>query len=248
MHYSVVELHGALTHFPIAMLIAAALFEIGAPIFRKSEWRVVSFWMLVTAVAGFVPSLITGWLTGNQFFGHVAAPPSIFLLHRLAAFVSAGLALLLLVWRIVAKDKMPAGAMAASVVLVLVAAGGVSYTGYLGGLMVFGGGTPDAASSSPAPRSVSSTTSTAVDSQLVTAGKLLFQQNGCADCHRINGQGMQSGPDLSNEGARNGDIAWQIAHLKDPTKIHPNSFMPSFASLGEAKLKALANYLVSLKS
>lgn len=245
MTYSITEFHGAVTHFPVAMLIAAALFELGAPLFRKPEWRIVSFWLLVTAVVTSIPSLVSGWFTGSQMFGKVQVLPYAFVNHRLFAFITSGLALVLLLWRIFAKDNLKGPVLGASIVFIWIIAGFVSYTGFLGGQMAVGF-VPEI---SPTPSTSTATTSTApaLDPAIVAQGKFVYQQAGCSGCHKISGSGGTSGPDLTHEAGRNADIAWQVAHLTSPTKVRPNSFMPPYASLGAAKLKVLATYLVSLK-
>src|SRR5690348_11461198 len=111
------ELHGALTHFPVALLIMACAFEIGAALFRKAEWRIVSFWILVGAVVLAIPSLATGWITGGMLFAGPAQPPALFSHHRLAAFVTSALAVILLVWRIATHDRLAGIALTASVIL-----------------------------------------------------------------------------------------------------------------------------------
>lgn len=248
MHYSITEFHGAITHFPVAMLIAAVAFEIGAPLFRKPEWRVVSFWLLVVGVAGAVPSLISGWITGNQFYGSVPNPPFIFVRHRLAAFITSGLALLLLLWRVSVKDKLTGTPLALSIVLTVIVGAMVGGTGYLGGLMTMGGGVDSSTiTSAPSAQTATATTQSALDPAMVAKGKVDYAKNGCANCHVLDGAGSPAGPNLSHEGARSSDVDWQLAHLKNPAKVHPGSFMPSYSKLTGDDLKALAEYLVSLK-
>src|SRR5579871_776587 len=99
------EMHGALTHFPIALLVTACVFEIGAALLHRPTGRLVSFWMLVAAVVMAVPALATGWMTGSQLFGGAPSLPSVFVWHRAAAFTTAGLAVVLLGWRAAARDR-----------------------------------------------------------------------------------------------------------------------------------------------
>jgi nitric oxide reductase subunit C len=78
-------------------------------------------------------------------------------------------------------------------------------------------------------------------------GQVLFQQEDCVACHQLNGIGGVSGPDLTNIGSKLPEVAWHIAHLKDPESVVADSAMPDFAHLSEAELNYLANYLVTLK-
>lgn len=80
----------------------------------------------------------------------------------------------------------------------------------------------------------------------VTHGKQLYQRLGCAACHRIHGEGEAVGPDLSTVGAQR-DADWLMRHWKDPRAVVPGSIMPAYASLREADLKDLTDYMLSLK-
>ncbi len=58
----------------------------------------------------------------------------------------------------------------------------------------------------------------------------------------------RQGPDLAWVGDRLPDIAYHIAHLRNPRSTMPLSIMPSYDHLPDHELRALAAYLVSLKS
>jgi mono/diheme cytochrome c family protein len=81
------------------------------------------------------------------------------------------------------------------------------------------------------------------------AGAKLFAVAGCLNCHTYNsiGGGFAGAPDLTAEGAKNKGTAFQIAHLKCPACVNPGSPMPSFAGLGDARLKTLAAFLEASK-
>lgn len=78
-------------------------------------------------------------------------------------------------------------------------------------------------------------------------GQMLFQQEDCIACHQINGIGGVSGPDLTHVGSKLPDIAWHVAHLKDPESVVPDSAMPDFSHLPDDQLNELAKYLITLK-
>lgn len=86
-----------------------------------------------------------------------------------------------------------------------------------------------------------------LDPALIAQGKALYTSNGCSNCHTLNGSGGAAGPILNGEGGRNPDLTWQIQHLKSPSSVTPGSTMPPFNNLSAADLRALGNYLVSLK-
>jgi menaquinol-cytochrome c reductase cytochrome b/c subunit len=81
------------------------------------------------------------------------------------------------------------------------------------------------------------------------AGANLFAVSGCLNCHTYlgTGGGFPGAPNLSDEGAKNKGIAFQVSHLKCPSCVNAGSPMPSFAGLGDARLKQLATFLESSK-
>jgi cytochrome c553 len=81
------------------------------------------------------------------------------------------------------------------------------------------------------------------------AGAKLFAEAGCLNCHTYLGTGSSNlgAPNLSAEGAKGRGIAFQIAHLKCPSCVHKGSPMPSFATLGDANLRKLAEFLEASK-
>jgi len=85
--------------------------------------------------------------------------------------------------------------------------------------------------------------------QAAVKGAKLFAVSGCLNCHMYNGDGGQNlgAPELTAEGAKNKGIAFQIAHLKCPACVNAGSPMPSFAGLGDDRLKLLATFLESSK-
>jgi mono/diheme cytochrome c family protein len=80
-------------------------------------------------------------------------------------------------------------------------------------------------------------------------GAHLFATAGCTACHTYNGAGGSNlgAPDLTTIGLRNLGIATQIKHLQNPSSVTPGSPMPSFASLGNDRLRQLAIFLEASK-
>jgi ubiquinol-cytochrome c reductase cytochrome b subunit len=67
----------------------------------------------------------------------------------------------------------------------------------------------------------------------------------CAGCHKISGEGGESGPDLSTVGERrDADSIKRI--IREPTSEYPDTLMPPFAErLSEQQINALAQYLAN---
>ncbi len=91
----------------------------------------------------------------------------------------------------------------------------------------------------------------------VTRGAKLFEEVGCAACHRVAGTTAQgtSGPDLSYVGSRRSlgagilpnNRGTLVGWIGDSQSIKPNNRMPSYRSLQAAELQALAAYMESLR-
>ena len=88
-------------------------------------------------------------------------------------------------------------------------------------------------------------------------GKQLFNEMGCAACHRVAGSDAQgiAGPDLTHVGSRRSlgagilpnTRATLIGWIADSQSIKPNNRMPAYRSLNAEELNALASYMESLK-
>lgn len=245
-----VEIHAFVNHMPFAFLIAIPVFDIAAILWRKREWRVVSFWLLVASVIMLLPTAVTGWITGDvlKFTGGAGSPPALFIWHRAAAFITAGLAAILLIWRITAHDDLKGKSLAGAVALSILTALVVGATGFLGGRMVLGSGssTPKMIPLADAPAAVKAKIPK-LDPTLIASGDKLFHDMSCIGCHTMNGAGGRVGPDLTHEAQRHNDLDWHIKHLKDPSILKPNPDMPAFDYLKPEELEALAAYLSTRK-
>ncbi|MBZ5578020.1 MAG: cytochrome b N-terminal domain-containing protein [Acidobacteriia bacterium] len=75
-------------------------------------------------------------------------------------------------------------------------------------------------------------------------GALVFQANGCGDCHTVNGAGTDVGPKLNGVGRRR-SRSWVQDHFADPAKLSPGSSMPAF-KFAKRDLDDLTAYLFTL--
>jgi len=137
------KLHGALTHFPIALLLFSTACDIGSVLFNKRpfarELRSVSFYALAVAALASVGAVISGIaLTKGDMWGR-----GDFAWHHRFVWPAFGLLLILAVWRLVVREAMSRFGLCLYLILMLIASGLVATAGYFGGeLVLSGGGVP----------------------------------------------------------------------------------------------------------
>lgn len=78
----------------------------------------------------------------------------------------------------------------------------------------------------------------------VDKGKQVFQKNGCANCHRVNGAGRGRAPDLATSAKRTD--AFLDAQIINARTNNPRSKMPSFNKMSKTDRADLIAYLQSL--
>lgn len=132
------HVHGASSHFPIALVIVAVFFELGAIVLKKTSWRLVGFWSVVLAAVASVPTVLSGltgqlgWL-GNGESATTLAGSEYVILHRNVSLWGGGAILLLALWRVLReKSGMKQGELSLYLVALVAAMGAIGYTGYLG--------------------------------------------------------------------------------------------------------------------
>jgi mono/diheme cytochrome c family protein len=77
------------------------------------------------------------------------------------------------------------------------------------------------------------------------AGAKITAISGCLSCHRYAGSGVRSGsaPDLTRVGLTKTTAAAHVKRLRCPTCVRADSVMPSYAALGDANLRRIAEFL-----
>jgi len=127
------HMHPILVHFPIALLMAAALVEF-VGIWRRRFFAEPVRWMLVLGVLGGCASLATGWVNAEvEGFANATV-----FAHRWLAVSTNGLALLALLTAAIALRTGNRGLQTIARLLLFAAALLVGVTGHTGGILVYG--------------------------------------------------------------------------------------------------------------
>jgi uncharacterized membrane protein len=134
------KLHGALTHFPIALLLVSTACDFAALGFRKLAFSrglgTVSFYGLLVAALASVGVVVSGIaLTKGEMWGR-----GDFGWHHRFVWPAFGLLLALAVWRLVVREAMSRTGLCLYLILMLLASGFVAAAGYFGGELLFNGG------------------------------------------------------------------------------------------------------------
>jgi uncharacterized membrane protein len=132
------HIHGATAHFPIAMMVVGFLFDLGAIVFKRENWRTVGFWCLMIAAIVAVPLVVSGMAGGMGWFGIEKWMAEGTMKHRNVALIGSGLTILLALWRAVRRDALKGAEWGIFLLLLAAAVGGIGYAGFLGAYVARG--------------------------------------------------------------------------------------------------------------
>jgi uncharacterized membrane protein len=133
------QLHGAMTHFPIALLLFSTACDFGSLVLGGHfvrELRTVSFYGLIVAALGSVGAVVSGiaiakgdlWGRGDM------------LRHHQFIWPAFGLLIALSIWRLIVKDRLSRAGLWIYLGLMFLASGLMAAAGYFGGELILRGG------------------------------------------------------------------------------------------------------------
>lgn len=219
--------HGGLTHFPIALIFVATLFDI-LSLFRdrsprRGDFNAIGYWLAILAAVGAVAAVFSGLALSKWQVGGTG----LVRLHHLFVWPAFVLILALVTWRVAAGNRFSRRAFASYLIAACCACALIGAAGFVGGEMLLGDTTPAA---HPSPALIAD----------AARGRHLFLLN-CAHCHGDDAHGDE-GPDLYN-------------FHKSDVRIHQvitsgiKGEMPSFGKkLGDPEVRQLTAYLRTLQS
>jgi cytochrome c551/c552 len=76
-----------------------------------------------------------------------------------------------------------------------------------------------------------------------SAGRRLYQEKSCGECHALGGKGGTLGPAIDDVTKRH-DAQWIIAHFTNPQAVSPGTLMPQY-NLTEQETRALTEFMLS---
>jgi mono/diheme cytochrome c family protein len=219
--------HGGLTHFPIALIFVATLFDV-ASFFRGRmkggrDFNAIGYWLVILAGIGAVGAVASGLVLSKwQVLG-----VGLVRLHHLFVWPAFVLILALVLWRVAARNEFSRRAFGFYLVAACCACALIGAAGFVGGEMLLAE-TQTAPGSSP------------ISIADAEQGRHLFLMN-CAHCHGDDARGDE-GPDLH-------DLHKSDARIRQVITGGIKGEMPSFAKkLGEPEIRQLTAYLRSLHS
>lgn len=134
--FDLTYLHPIVVHFTIGLFVLSVLFDILGAITKKEKFKIAGWLNLLFAGAAGIVTVIAGLIAESRV-PHVEAAHEIMETHETLGFITLGSILLLLVWRLFLKGKLPQKALALYL-FIGIAGLGVMFTGaYYGGEMVY---------------------------------------------------------------------------------------------------------------
>jgi uncharacterized membrane protein len=131
------KLHGASTHFPMALTMAAALFEGMAAALpeaspHRRNLRAAGFYTIILGAVGTFPAVLSGlFMTRGETLGHDAL-----LFHHLFVWPAFAGIVALGTWRGLVGEKASRGAFRVYLAALFLVAGLMAGAGYWGGELV----------------------------------------------------------------------------------------------------------------
>ena len=130
------SIHPALVHFPIALLVTAFLFETLALAMRRPAWHRISLWNLGLGTLGAGVAVLTGRMA-ETVAKHSPEIEKVLEQHERLGYLVLGLALALVGWRLIRRDRLGPRSRWAVWVLLAALCVLVGTTAHLGGRLVY---------------------------------------------------------------------------------------------------------------
>jgi len=131
------KLHGASTHFPMALAMSAALFDGLGLVWpksspRKAQLHAAGYFTIILGALGTFPAVLSGlFMTKGEVLGHDAL-----LFHHLFVWPAFAMLVGLGVWRVYVGEKASSRSFTVYVAVQFLTAGLMAGAGYWGGELI----------------------------------------------------------------------------------------------------------------
>jgi len=134
--YDAPRWHAALNDLPVALLLAAVLFDFAAAASKRESLKWAGIWTLWAGVLGGWAAVVAGKLA-EKSLEHGEAIHELMELHERRALVTMGIFTVILAWKMYRRFTLPATEELVTRVLSIFGVAGVLYTGAAGGKLLF---------------------------------------------------------------------------------------------------------------
>ena len=131
-----IPLHPMLVHFPIALLFASVLFDVGSHVLKRDGLREGALWLLGLGLVGGIGSVITGGLAEHAA-EKAGVAESLIETHEALAYVTLGIMAFLFLYRLLLRNRFSTMAFVLYLVVAMSGLAAVSATGHTGGNLVY---------------------------------------------------------------------------------------------------------------
>jgi len=128
--------HPLVVHFPIALLLAAALVDLLAIGLKRPAWHRVALWNLCLGTVGAAAAVLTG-LRAAEVAKHTFAIHQVMELHRKLGLTTLLIGSAVAVWRLVARERLGPRSRTLAMLLMAAMVGTLAYGAHLGGRLVY---------------------------------------------------------------------------------------------------------------
>jgi len=130
--------HGGLTHFPIALIFAAAFFDalafFGRLPTKQRDFKAVGYWLVILGALGSLGAVFSGLVLSKWTIGGTGAV----LRHHLFVWPAFALIVGLAMWRFLVGDNPSRRAFAMYLATMFVGCALIGAAGFFGGEMLLG--------------------------------------------------------------------------------------------------------------
>lgn len=134
--YDAPRWHAVLNDLPVALLLAAVLFDLAGALFKRESLKWASIWTLWAGVIGGWAAVVAGKLA-EEALEHGEAIHALMEQHERLGLITMGVFTVILAWKMYRRFALPAAEEAVTRLLGVVGLAGIIWVGSIGGKLMF---------------------------------------------------------------------------------------------------------------